>query len=141
MSGPGACCDSCAQGGPCASGGCATAALAPVRSTAAGQGLAYFLGGDGGPRLLTIDCGGVAVKMLVEHLPGGRAVRLTGQANWGDGRWARASFEVDTQSFHEGCAVADAHGGLPRLAAMVDRAAGRMLSVGLDERPILGRGY
>ena len=52
---------------------------------------------------------------------------------------ARAVIEVDAPSFDHACEVADAHGGLPRLAAILGDH-GFALGVGLDARPLLGRG-
>jgi len=110
--------------------------------TAAGRGLAHFFGGA--PRTLAIDCGGLAARMRVERSDDGQSVRLTGEAHWGgdDGqRWAKAIIEVDAASFDQACAVADHHGGLPRLAAMIGSRSGYLLGVGLEDRPILGRLY
>lgn len=118
----------------------AEAALAPVRRTAAGMGLASLAGADGQPRTLRMVAGDSIAEVRVT--PGPTSVRLELAAEgWRGGQgWARGVVEVDRPTFDRALERAEQAGGLPRLADMLARR-GLAAAISVDtSRPILGRG-
>lgn len=118
---------------------CVCEALAPVRRTPAGMGLASLVS-DGQPRTLRVIAGDSIAEIRVT--PGPSSVRLELEAEgWRGGTgWARGVVEVDRGSFDRALERAEAAGGLPRLADMLARR-GLAAAVSVDtSRPMLGRG-